>query len=69
MSRPCYNAKVAELLPCYGPDGFCYGKPTWEKKPFNHGEKVKAKTVRHCGYRGQCINWWIKSPSTEGFEK
>lgn len=56
--RPCAEKAIAEKLPCHGPDGICYGVPTWEKRAFRHGEQKKALSVANCPYVDQCRAWW-----------
>lgn len=56
--KPCDKPEVARELPCVGPDGCCYGKPCWDKKPFGQGELRKIKVLATCAWVEQCRDWW-----------
>lgn len=60
LVKPCSDRSIAKALECAGEDGICYGKPFYDKEPFNDGEAKQLKSKPRCEYQEQARAWWRK---------
>ena len=57
---PC-QTEYRDMIPCLGPDGYCYGPSAWGKRSFRPGEKTKAELIRKCPWHEQVREWWRRT--------